>query len=533
MLRRFVNLGTFPKLAIPIGLTTLVMIGLVWTGDSSLRSVGGITHDAIERQVPGIIGAIDARNLLNEAAVAAQNLIFEAAQNGVDPNEKHFDELAAKADAKLAALIPDGGGPIEVVAAARQAIARFCALQHRVFDLSRRQQNAEAFKIAGGEGRELLSAARLAIERVVEAKNAQLHALSGEADAIYRRTTLIEIVGATLGVTIALGLLWGISYFQIARPMRRMAALMRRLAGGDLDIAVQESDRHDEIGVLAQALKVFRDNAVAARDLAAERARIAAELEQAKNAAESSNRAKTEFLANMSHELRTPLNAVIGFSEFLQQEAFGPLGHPQYREYLADIHASGHHLLAIIDDILDMTRIERGKIVLDETVIVLEPAIRAAATMVEPIAKRAGVPVSVHAGTPLAIRADERMLRQILVNLLSNAVKFSEPGAEVSVEVGRDESGDIAIAVIDHGIGIAPEDIERVMTPFVQVAGTLQRNHQGTGLGLPITKHFVEMHGGTLTLDSAPGRGTAAIVRLPTHRVVTPAMDLHARRAAV
>ncbi len=505
MLRHFVNLATFPKLAIPIGLTTLVMVGLVWIGDTSLRGIGALTHEAVEREMPGIVAAIDARNLLNEAAVAAQNLIFEAAQNGVDPNEASFLKLMSEADGKLAGLGPAAGNEAALVGEARSAIARFAAIERRVFDLSRRMQNAEAFHLAGGDGRTALAAAREAIERIADAKKVQLGVLSRRADDITRRTTKVQAIAALAGVTVALGLLWGISYFQIARPLRRMAALMRRLAGGDLDIAVEATQRGDEIGVLARALTVFRDNEIAAREVAAERARIADELVEAKNAAESSNRAKTDFLANMSHELRTPLNAVIGFSEFLRQEAFGPLGHPQYREYLADIHASGQHLLAIIDDILDMTRIERGKVTLDENDVALDSAMRAAVTMVEPIAKRAGVPVGVRPGPALTIRADERMLRQILVNLLSNAVKFSPPGAEVAVAAGRDAAGGLVIRVIDHGIGIAPDDIDRVMTPFVQVAGAMQRNHSGTGLGLPITKHFAEMHGGTLALELRTG----------------------------
>ena len=181
------NLRVFPKLVIPIALTTAVTIAIVWNGTESLDQLGRMTHDITERQVPSIIGAINARNLLNEAAVSAQNLIFEAAQDGVDPNETQFSKLLAAADAELRSLDMNASfGERPFTERARNAIAKYGRVEHQVFDLSRRRQNAEAFAIAGQDGRAALDAARTTIEQVAEVKQAQLAALTAAADRILR-----------------------------------------------------------------------------------------------------------------------------------------------------------------------------------------------------------------------------------------------------------------------------------------------------------------------------------------------------------
>lgn len=246
-----------------------------------------------------------------------------------------------------------------------------------------------------------------------------------------------------------------------------------------------------------------------------------AELHGAKELAEVASRTKTEFLANMSHELRTPLTAIIGFAEVLEGEMFGPHTNPAYKEYAADIRDSGMHLLEIINDILDVSKIEAGKVELHEEAVEVDRLVEAALTLVRERADEGGLTLvnKVVAGPLLVV--DPRLLKQILVNLLSNAVKFTPLGGTVTVESGRlaDDNG-FALRVSDTGIGIAPEDIETVMLPFRQADGTLSRTHEGTGLGLPLARSLAQLHDGDIVLSSEPGVGTTASLLLPAKRVV-------------
>ncbi|MBX6366869.1 MAG: PAS-domain containing protein [Rhodospirillales bacterium] len=241
-------------------------------------------------------------------------------------------------------------------------------------------------------------------------------------------------------------------------------------------------------------------------------------LTQAKESAELASRAKSEFLANMSHELRTPLNAVIGFSEIIGREILGPAGRREYVEYARDIHESSTHLLQIINDILDVSKIEAGMMSLYPTQVDPPAIVHGCCRIVRPRAQDARVELAteVTETTPL-ITADERMLKQIVLNLLSNAIKFTPEGGRVTIRTERADGDWLQITVRDTGIGIAPEDIEKVLRPFGQVESSLARRFTGTGLGLPLSKGFVELHGGTLSISSRPGAGTTVTVRLPPH----------------
>ena len=246
-------------------------------------------------------------------------------------------------------------------------------------------------------------------------------------------------------------------------------------------------------------------------------------LEHALAEAEAANRAKTEFLANMSHELRTPLNAIIGFSEIIERATLGPVANPRYVEYAGDIHSSARHLLAIINDILDLSKVEAGKMPLEDHEVAPAELIEASLGLIRGHAEEKGIALAAEVPTSRPrLRADERRLRQVLLNLLSNAVKFTPEGGRIAVTVSERPEG-LAITVADTGIGMAPADIPKALSPFGQVDGSLARRYEGTGLGLPLTKALIELHAGSLAIASTPGRGTTVTVVLPPERVLATA----------
>jgi len=240
----------------------------------------------------------------------------------------------------------------------------------------------------------------------------------------------------------------------------------------------------------------------------------------AKEAAEIASRSKSDFLANISHELRTPLNAIIGFSEIMREELFGPLGSPQYREYIGDVFDSAQHLLKVINDILDIAKAEAGKLDLVEDDVDIYRVVGAATRLVHERAQRGDVAIRMRLppGLP-ALAADERKLKQILLNLLTNAVKFTPPGGAIEVAGRLAETGDFLLTVTDTGIGIAADDIATALASFGQVDSKLARKYEGTGLGLPLTNAMVKLHGGEMTIESEVGEGTTVTIRLPASRV--------------
>jgi two-component system cell cycle sensor histidine kinase PleC len=235
--------------------------------------------------------------------------------------------------------------------------------------------------------------------------------------------------------------------------------------------------------------------------------------------AERASAAKSEFLASMSHELRTPLNAILGFTEIFRVQLFGPLGHPKYLEYATDVHKSGAHLLDLINDVLDLSKIDAGKMELRETTFVLGELINDAVLLIRDRAK-GHVALDVETVGGFRILADKRLTKQILINLLSNAIKFTPAGGTVSVSAQTNSAGALEICVTDTGVGMNAAQLEQAFSPYGQVDSKITQIHQGTGLGLPIAQSLAKLHGGDLIAQSAPGEGTRMILIFPQNRVV-------------
>ena len=390
---------------------------------------------------------------------------------------------------------------VELLQRVRVEYEGFTAAVSEVIELIR------AGKVAEGRSAQIERAGPLA-ERLERLTNELVN--KAEADMLARiddshagyLASLRWVVGFALGsIVLALGLGYSISWSLIG-PLRQMGERFDSIAAGDFTNQVVVPNR-DELGALAGNLN-----------------HMSQELGRLYGQIEAANRHKSEFLANMSHELRTPLNAIIGFSEVLLEKMFGELNDKQL-DYLRDIHGSGHHLLTLINDILDLSKIEAGRMELELGSFDLHELLDSASMLVRERASRHGLSLALDVADGLGEWvADERKVKQVVINLLSNAVKFTPAGGSVTLRARR--VGDaVEIAVIDTGVGIAADQQALVFEEFRQAAGDHLRKSEGTGLGLALAKRFVELHGGTLRVESELGRGSTFAFMLPQRTVET------------
>jgi signal transduction histidine kinase len=347
-------------------------------------------------------------------------------------------------------------------------------------------------------------------DQLVNKAEADMVASVEASRAAYETSVLVVVGFGVVSIALALALGYAISWSLIG-PVRQMEARLNEIGAGDFSHQV-EVPNQDELGALATDLN-----------------RMSHELGRLYGRLEAANRHKSQFLASMSHELRTPLNAIIGFADVLQEQLFGTLNTRQQR-YVQHIAGSGRHLLAVISDILDLSKVEAGRMELELGPVPLGEVLENGLTMVRESASRHGIELHLELDPRIvSVHADERKLKQILFNLLSNAVKFTPDDGRVDVVVHPVAGDAVQISVHDSGPGVAPEDQERIFEEFEQAGRAMSQGQAGTGLGLTVAKRLVELHGGLIWLESRPGTGSTFTFTLPVRQDGRTRVAAHVR----
>ena len=477
---------------------------------SQFATMAGLNRDLSDNVLPGVVAATRLDDAIaNFQMLDAQHLLSaDPAIRSDTGNSLPRMKRTIASDLKKLGGFADADMERRIVASLGESLSGLFAANDEFVFLSDTQQFGKARALFSGDLYRRFAQTDSLIDRFIAINNREGEASALKSAATQKRSTdvILTTVLFSIGATIAV--FWTLTKILID-PLRWMTEAMEKLAAGNLDTRVPALWRRDEIGRLARAMAYFKTSAVALRD--------------AKHEADAGTQAKSAFLANMSHELRTPLNAIIGFSDLMLTQQLGPLGNSRYREYIDDIHRSGLQLLALINDLLDLSRIGAGEETLFEEDVCVRRVISDACRMIELQAKQSNVTVVTRLSPNLPeIRGDERRIKQIVLNLLTNAIKFTPDFGTVTVAAGRSTDG-LFIEVGDTGIGIAEVDLPKVLERFGQVENKLSRRHSGTGLGLPLVKELIALHGGSLRMESKVDVGTTVTVTFPPIRLVTAA----------
>ncbi len=484
-----------------------------------------------------------------ERSVTISKTFLEAIGLGQRDRSFTMREITALVHAEdlrgaLAVITGDTSGVAEAVVRLRQPAGGWTRTFFRTSSLATRfNRSGSAVDLSGSKSvapGAAIAEARLkdAIESIPEAfvlwdGHGRLAAFNRRFAAIFRIDPKAMQAGLSAAEVVALAPAGGeviANYFapdsaveeqsvEVELPKDRWILISRRRTGEGGLVCIASNATEMKRRTRAQKKKE-RELEATVNDLQASRRDLSETMrnyELEKRRAEDASRSKSEFLANMSHELRTPLNAINGFSEIMQSELYGPLGDEKYREYVGDILSSGQHLLELIDDILDMSRIEAGKLQLEPKRVELERILEECARLVAKRASDAGVALTAHVAHAPAIFADARAVKQVTLNLLSNAVKFTPAGGEVTLTAEADLDG-VTIIVADNGSGIASENIVRLGAPFELIEDHFSKTRKGSGLGLALSKSLMELQGGILALASQEGKGTVACAAFPRRR---------------
>jgi signal transduction histidine kinase len=485
-------------LAVVALLFVIAGVGLRELSEANQRA-GSIV--SIERKI------LAYRELQNETTSQLYSIVSAVAgadQRTLDTTRQQLNELGLSFQ-RLQVVARDQP---DLLAAVQTEYDNFVMVVTRVVDLLRSGKLSEGLDLQ-------LTKANPSADRLERLMNQLVN--RGQADMVatielnreaYESSRLLMLSAAFGSIALALVLGYAISS-SIVGPVRRTNTRLRQIGLGDFTTKIEVANR-DELGTLAASVNQMSDELGRLyRELDDRSREIAATSRQL----EVVSRHKSEFLANMSHELRTPLNAVIGFSEVLREKLFGPLNEKQH-EYIVDINTAGTHLLSLINDILDLAKVEAGKMELQVSEFSLPETLRSSLVIVRERLARHGIRSELSIGPGVGmIAADERRVLQVLFNLLTNAAKFTPDGGRIDVRAELSD-GEIQVSVRDSGVGIAPQDLDRIFEEFSQ-AGAIARDIEGTGLGLPLARRMVELHGGRLTVESVVGMGSTFTFALP------------------